>query len=162
MDKISPCLWFDGTAEQAANYYVSLFPDSRVIEVLRWPMDGSGPNAGAKKGDVLAVEFNLGGRSFQALNGGPLFKFTEAISMSVDCKDQAEVDRLWDNLIGDGGKAVQCSWLKDKYGLSWQIVPHRLYELLRDKDTAKAARVMAAMMEMVKIDVAALEKAAKG
>jgi predicted 3-demethylubiquinone-9 3-methyltransferase (glyoxalase superfamily) len=162
MDKITPCLWSNHKAEEQANYYVSLLPDSRIDQMLRWPMDGSGPNAGAKKGDVLAVDFTVAGRSFMLLNGGSQFPYTEATSMSVDCKDQAEVDRLWDKLIGDGGTPVACSWLKDKYGLSWQIVPHRLYELIHDKDTAKAARVMGAMMQMVKIDVATLEKAAKG
>ena len=162
MDKISPCLWFDGNGEEAAKFYVSVFPDSRMGTIMRWPADGTGPNAGAKKGDVLALDFTLAGQSFKALNGGPLFKFNEAISLSVDCKDQAEVDKLWDALTSDGGKAVQCGWLKDKYGLSWQIVPRRLYELINDKDIAKAGRVMAAMMQMIKIDVAAIEKAAAG
>jgi predicted 3-demethylubiquinone-9 3-methyltransferase (glyoxalase superfamily) len=160
MDKISPCLWCSGTAEEQANYYVSLLPDSRIDAVVRWPMDGTGPNAGVKKGAVLVVEFTVAGRSFQALNGPPLFPYSEAVSFSIDCKDQAEVDRLWDRLIKDGGKAVQCGWAKDKYGLSWQIVPHRLYELLRDKDTAKASRAMEAMMQMVKLDIAKIEAAA--
>jgi predicted 3-demethylubiquinone-9 3-methyltransferase (glyoxalase superfamily) len=162
MDKISPCLWFNKNGEEAVNFYVSVFPDSRIDAIMRWPMDGSGPNAGAKKGDVLALDFTLAGQSLKALNGGPQFKFTEAISLSVDCKNQGEVDKIWDALTKDGGKPVQCGWLKDKYGLSWQIVPRRLYELVNDKDTARAARAMAAMMEMVKIDVAAIEKAAQG
>jgi predicted 3-demethylubiquinone-9 3-methyltransferase (glyoxalase superfamily) len=162
MDKISPCLWFDGKAEQAAKFYVSLFPDSRIDAVLRWPADGTGPNKGARKGDVLAVDFTLNGHSFKGLNGGAQFPFTEAISMSVDCKDQAEVDKYWDALLKDGGKPVACGWLKDKYGLSWQIVPRRLPALLLDPDTAKAGRVMEAMMQMVKIDVAKIEAAAKG
>ncbi len=158
MQKISPCLWFDGNAEAAANYYVSIFPDSRIDAVARWPENERAP----KKGAVLAVDFTLAGRSFKALNGGPQFKFTEAISLSVDCKDQAEVDMFWDKLTADGGKPVQCGWLKDKYGLSWQIVTRRLIELLSDSDSAKAARAMAAMMKMIKLDVAALEQAAKG
>jgi predicted 3-demethylubiquinone-9 3-methyltransferase (glyoxalase superfamily) len=162
MDKPTPCLWCNGTAKEQAEYYVSLLPGSRVDAVTLWPMDGSGPNAGVKKGDVLVVDFTLAGRSFRALNGGPQFPYTEAISMSVDCKDQAEVDRLWNKLIGDGGTEVVCGWLKDKYGLAWQIAPQRLLELIADKDTARAARVMQAMMTMVKIDLAAIEKAAKG
>ena len=157
MSKISPCLWFDGKAEEAANFYVSLFPDSKITRILRHGDAGPGP-----KGTVLLVEFTLAGNTYQALNGGPQHQFTEAISLSVDCKDQAEVDKYWDALLKDGGKPVACSWLKDKYGLSWQIVPRRLIDLLNDSDAAKAARVMKAMMQMVKIDVAAIEKAANG
>jgi predicted 3-demethylubiquinone-9 3-methyltransferase (glyoxalase superfamily) len=157
MSKISPCLWFDGKAEEAANFYVSLFPDSKITRIMRHGDAGPGP-----KGSVLLVEFMLAGETYQALNGGPQYQFTEAISLSVDCKDQAEVDKYWDALIKDGGKPVACSWLKDKYGLSWQIVPRRLVDLLNDSDSAKAARVMQAMMQMVKIDIAAIEKAAKG
>lgn len=162
MDKLSTCLWCNFTAEEQANYYVSLLPDSRINHVARWPMDGDGPNAGRKKGDVLVVEFTLAGRTYILLNGGPQFPYSETVSLSVDCKDQAEVDRLWDKLIKDGGKESQCGWLKDKYGLSWQIVPHRMYELLNDNDTAKAARAMGAMMQMVKLDIAKIEAAAKG
>ena len=161
MDKISPCLWFNDNAEEAVNYYVSVFPDSKVDKIARWPMDRTQP-APAKKGDVLAIEFTLGGREYKALNGGANFPFTEAVSLAVACKDQAEVDRIWDRLIKDGGKPVECGWLKDKYGLPWQIVPQRLYELISDNDTKKVARVMEAMMKMVKLDLAALEKAAKG
>ncbi|HEU5017579.1 MAG TPA: VOC family protein [Pseudolabrys sp.] len=157
MSKISPCLWFDGKAEEAANFYVSLFPDSKITRIMRHGDAGPGP-----KGSVLLVEFMLAGETYQALNGGPQYQFTEAISLSVDCKDQTEVDKYWDALIKDGGKPVACSWLKDKYGLSWQIVPRRLVDLLNDSDSAKAARVMQAMMQMVKIDIAAIEKAAKG
>ena len=162
MDKINPCLWFNGNAEEAAKFYVSVFPDSRIDEVIRWPMDGTGPNAGAKKGDALALEFTLAGRRFKALNGGVAFPFTEAVSFALVCKDQAEVDLFWNTLVKNGGKEVVCGWLKDKYGLPWQIVPQRMYDLLGDKDTAKAARAMNAMMQMVKIDIAAVEKAAMG
>lgn len=153
--KISPCLWFDGNGEEAAAFYVSLFPNSQIHHIKRW-----GDNAPYPKGTALIVIFSLCGQTFQALNGGPQFKFSQAISMSVDCEDQAEVDRYWDALTRDGGKPVQCGWLTDKYGLSWQIVPRRLVELVNDKDEAKAARAMEAMMTMVKIDVAAIEKAA--
>ncbi len=157
MQKISPCLWFDGNAEEAANFYVSVFPNSKIDTTMRTGDAGPGP-----KGSVLMVAFTLDGQSFQALNGGPRYKFNEAISMSVDCKDQAEVDRYWNALTRDGGQPVQCGWLKDKYGLSWQIVPRRLIELLNDSAAARSARVMRAMMQMVKIDVAEIECAAKG
>ena len=160
MDKISPCLWFNGNAEEAARYYVSIFPDSRTETIARWPEDGAGPNKEARKGDVLALDFTLAGRSFQALNGGVDFPFTEAVSFAVVCKDQAEVNLFWDALTQNGGKPVQCGWLKDKYGLAWQIVPRRLYELLNDPGVA--SKTMAAMLKMVKLDVAELEKAAKG
>lgn len=157
MQKISPCLWFDGNAEEAANFYVSVFPNSKIDTTMRTGDAGPGP-----KGSVLMVAFTLDGQSFQALNGGPRYKFNEAISMSVDCKDQAEVDRYWNALTRDGGQPVQCGWLKDKYGLSWQIVPRRLIELLNDSAAARSARVMRAMMQMVKIDVAEIERATKG
>jgi predicted 3-demethylubiquinone-9 3-methyltransferase (glyoxalase superfamily) len=162
MDKISPCLWCNFNAEEQVNFYVSLLPDSRVDRVVRWPMDGSGPNAGRKKGDTLVIDFTLGGRKFIGLVGGPKFPYTEAFSMSVTCDDQAEVDRLWAKLTADGGKEVACGWLKDKYGLAWQIVPKRMYELLADNDTTKAARAISAMMQMVKLDIAKIEAAAKG
>jgi predicted 3-demethylubiquinone-9 3-methyltransferase (glyoxalase superfamily) len=158
MSKITPCLWFDGQAEDAANFYVTLLPDSRVDKVQRAPADYPSGSAG----DVLVVEFTLAGQSFMGLNGGPEFHFTEAVSFSIDCEDQAEVDRLWDALTADGGQPVQCSWLKDKFGLSWQIVPRRLPELLADPDPGRAKRAFEAMMTMVKIDVAALERAADG
>ncbi|RYE41202.1 MAG: VOC family protein [Hyphomicrobiales bacterium] len=160
MDKISPCLWFDGNAEEAANFYVSIFKDSKINRILRWNEDHE--ISGGKAGDVLLVEFTLFGKTYQGLNGGPQFKFSEAVSFSVDCDDQAEVDTYWEKLTADGGKPVQCSWLTDKFGLSWQIVPRRLPELLNDPDPAKATRVMRAMQQMVKIDVAELERAAKG
>lgn len=158
MPDIAPCLWFDGKAEEAANLYVSLFPNSRIESVLRLYAD----TPSSKAGDVVLVSFTLDGRPFQALNGGPAYKFTEAISLSVPCADQAEVDRLWSALTADGGREVQCGWLKDKYGLSWQIVPTALTRLLTESDPATAKRVTEAMMEMVKLDVAALEEAARG
>jgi predicted 3-demethylubiquinone-9 3-methyltransferase (glyoxalase superfamily) len=158
VDKITPCLWFDGNAEEAANFYVSLLPDSRIDRVLRSPADYPSGSAG----DVLTVEFTLAGRSFMGLNGGPEFKFTEAVSFSIDCENQEEVDRLWDALIADGGQPVQCSWLRDRFGLSWQIVPRRLTELMHDPDPARAKRAMESMMTMVKIDVAELERAVEG
>ena len=161
MDKIAPCLWFKDNAEEAVKYYVSVFPGSKVDSIARWPMDRKQP-APAKKGDVLAIDFTLGGRAHKALNGGTDFPFTEAISLVWICKDQAEVDKYWDRLIKDGGKEVACGWLTDKYGLRWQIVPYILYDLIADKDTAKARRVMEAMMQMVKLDFAKVEAAAKG
>jgi predicted 3-demethylubiquinone-9 3-methyltransferase (glyoxalase superfamily) len=158
MSKITPCLWFDGQAEEAANFYVGLLPDSHIDRVQRSPADYPSGSAG----DVLVVYFTLAGQSFMGLNGGPEFQFNEAVSFTIDCEDQAEVDRLWDMLTTDGGEPVQCGWLKDRYGLSWQIVPRRLPELLADPDPGRAKRAMEAMMTMVKIDVAALERAADG
>lgn len=155
--KIAPCLWFEGTAEEAARFYTSVFPDSSVDRVQLASTD----TPGNKEGDVLLVLFTLAGCRFQALNGPPHDTFNDAVSLSVDCADQTEVDRYWAALIADGGKPVACGWLKDKYGLSWQIIPRRLPELLADPDPAKAKRVMEAMMKMVKIDVAALEAAAR-
>jgi predicted 3-demethylubiquinone-9 3-methyltransferase (glyoxalase superfamily) len=145
--KISPCLWFDGQAEEAARFYATLFPDSGITSVTPGPT-----------GAALVVEFRLAGVRFLGLNGGPMFKFTEAISLSVDCHSQAEIDRLWAALTADGGAPSQCGWLKDRYGLSWQIVPAVLPQLLADP--TKAGRVMGAMMGMVKLDIAALEAAA--
>lgn len=161
MAKIAPCLWFNDNAEEAVTYYVSVFPDSKVDVIARWPMDRTQP-APAKKGDVLAIEFTLGGQPYKALNGGVDFPFTEAISLTWTCQDQAEVNKYWNRLVGDGGKEVACGWLKDKYGLRWQIVPRVLYDLIADKDIAKAKRAMEAMMQMVKIDIAKIEAAAKG
>ena len=158
MAKITPVLWFDGQAEEAASFYVTLLPNSHVDNVSRSPADTpSGP-----EGMVLTVDFTLAGQQFQGLNGGPDFKFNESISFSVDCEDQAEVDRLWDTLISNGGEESVCGWLKDRFGLSWQIIPRRLPELLRDPDPARAQRAMEAMLKMVKIDVAELERAADG
>jgi predicted 3-demethylubiquinone-9 3-methyltransferase (glyoxalase superfamily) len=154
--KITPFLWFDSNAEEAANFYTSIFKDSSVNGKSYYGEGGPGP-----KGSVMVVSFSLNGQSFTALNGGPIFKFTEAISFVVNCDSQEEVDHYWDNLL-EGGQASQCGWLKDKFGLSWQIVPVRLMELLQDKDPGKRNRVMQAMMKMIKIDVPALEKAAAG
>jgi len=156
MAKITPVLWFEDHAEEAAKFYVSLFPNSRLDKVSRAPADTpSGP-----AGSVLTVDFTLDGQPVQILNGGPEFKLSEAFSLAVDCKDQAEVDRLWNAFLDDGGQESVCGWLKDRYGLSWQIVPHRLGELLADPDPGRAQRAMEAMLKMVKIDVAELERAA--
>lgn len=156
--KVYPCLWFDGTAEEAAALYVSLLPDSRIDRVWRSPADTpSGP-----AGMVLTVDFTLAGQQLQGLNGGPDFAFTEAISLVIECDDQAEVDRLWDALTADGGEPGPCGWLKDRYGLSWQIVPKRLNDMLDDPDADAARRAMEAMLEMEKIDVPALERAFRG
>jgi predicted 3-demethylubiquinone-9 3-methyltransferase (glyoxalase superfamily) len=155
--KIAPCLWFDGEAEEAAKFYVSLLPNSRIDHVQRNPVD----SPGGKKGTVLVVEFTLAGQRYLALNGGMRFEYTHAVSFHIDCEDQAEVDRLWDAL-SDGGEIEQCGWLKDRYGVSWQIVPRALPKLLSDPDQAKSGRVMQAMLEMIKIDIAGLEKAARG
>jgi predicted 3-demethylubiquinone-9 3-methyltransferase (glyoxalase superfamily) len=158
VQKVTPCLWFDGQAEQAANFYVSLLPDSRIDKVMRLPADSpSGP-----AGMVLVVDFTLAGNKFSGLNGGPMFSFTEAVSFQIHCDDQVEVDRLWAALTADGGSPSQCGWLKDRWGLSWQIVPKRLLQLVNDPDSVRAKRAMEAMMTMVKIDIAALEKAADG
>ena len=156
--KVSPCLWFDGQAEEAAKHYTSIFPDSHIDHIQRSSID----YPGGKVGDVILVEFTLAGSSYQALNGGANDAFNDAISLSVACKDQAEVDRLWNALTADGGKPVQCGWLKDKYGISWQIVPEEMLAMMQDKDAAKSKRVMEAMMEMVKLDVAALKQAYHG
>jgi predicted 3-demethylubiquinone-9 3-methyltransferase (glyoxalase superfamily) len=146
-------LWFDNQAEEAANYYVSIFKNSRVTNVSRYGDTGPGP-----KGSVMVAEFELDGQQFTALNGGPRFKFTEAISLVVNCENQAEVDYYWEKLSGDGGQEVVCGWLKDKYGLSWQVVPVRVFELLSDPATSD--RVMAAVMEMTKIELSKIEQAA--
>ncbi|MGZ6274059.1 MAG: VOC family protein [Candidatus Limnocylindrales bacterium] len=158
MSKITPCLWFDGNAEEAANFYVSLLPGSRVESVMRSPADNPSTPAGA----VLTVDFTLAGQRFTGLNGGPQFRFTEAISFVIDCEGQAEVDRLWAALTENGGTPSQCGWLKDRYGVSWQIIPRQLGEILGDPDTERAGRAMKAMLEMSKIDVAALRRAFEG
>jgi predicted 3-demethylubiquinone-9 3-methyltransferase (glyoxalase superfamily) len=157
MSKISPCLWFDREAEAAANFYVSLLPDSRIDRVQRNVID----SPGGKTGSVLVVDFTLAGQRFMALNGGCRFEYTHAISFHIDCADQAEIDRLWDALSA-GGAVVQCGWLRDRYGVSWQIVPRVLPQLLGDPDPAKAARVMQAMLKMIKLDIAGLQKAYAG
>ena len=156
-DKIAPCLWFDGQAEEAAKMYVSLLPDSRVDAVHRAAAD----YPSGKKGDVLTVEFTLAGRKFTGLNGGPNFKFNEAVSFQIYCDDQREVDRLTEALSAVP-EAEQCGWVKDRYGLSWQIVPRRLLELLSDPEPGRARRAMEAMMTMNRIDIAAVERAAAG
>jgi predicted 3-demethylubiquinone-9 3-methyltransferase (glyoxalase superfamily) len=156
MPHITPFLWFDTEAEEATNLYVSLFPNSKITGLARYP-EGSPGQAGS----VMTVEFELDGKPFTALNGGPHFKFNEAVSFVVHCKDQAEVDHYWDGLLANGGEPSQCGWLKDRYGLSWQITPDRLLELTTGPDKARAQRVFAAMMKMVKIDIAALEAAAE-
>jgi predicted 3-demethylubiquinone-9 3-methyltransferase (glyoxalase superfamily) len=158
MSKITPCLWFDGNAEEAATFYVSLLPNSRIDRVMRSPAD----NPSTPKGAVLVVDFTLAGQQFMGLNGGPQFPFTEAVSFTINCEDQAEVDRLWDALGADGGAPVACGWLKDRYGLSWQIVPKALPELLNGPDREGAERAMQAMMQMVKIDVEGLRRAYDG
>lgn len=158
MDKITPCLWFDGQAEAAAERYTGLFPDSRIDSVDRAPADTpSGP-----EGSVLTVAFTLGGRSFVALNGGPEFKFNEAISLQIDCVDQAEVDRYWDALLDGGGEESVCGWLRDRFGPSWQVIPRRLIEMTTSPDREAAGRALEAMLKMVKIDVAKLEEAFAG
>jgi predicted 3-demethylubiquinone-9 3-methyltransferase (glyoxalase superfamily) len=156
--KISPCLWFDGRSEEAAEFYVSVFPNSRIDHVVRTTVD----TPGSKAGEVVLVEFSIAGQSYQALNGGPHDQFNDAISLSVSCDDQAEVDRLWDALAADGGRPVQCGWLKDKFGVSWQIVPKALPRMLKSDDREAAKRAMSAMIQMVKIDVAELELAFNG
>jgi predicted 3-demethylubiquinone-9 3-methyltransferase (glyoxalase superfamily) len=156
LPKWFPCLWFDGNAEEAASFYVTLLPDSRVDQGWRSPAETpSGP-----AGMVLTVDFTLAGQRVQGLNGGPEFKFNEATSFVIDCDDQAEVDRLWEALTASGGEPGPCGWLKDRFGLSWQIVPRRLEELLNDPDTERARRAMEAMLKMGKIEVAELERAA--
>ena len=157
MSKIKPCLWFDGQAEEAANFYVSLLPDSRIEAVHRSPAD----YPAGKQGNVLTVEFTLAGQEFVALNGGPYFKFNEAVSFQIFTEDQAETDRLTDALSAVP-EAEQCGWVKDRFGLSWQIAPRLLIERMGDADPAKAKRVMEAMMEMKRIDIAAIERAYQG
>ncbi|RVX45866.1 putative 3-demethylubiquinone-9 3-methyltransferase (glyoxalase superfamily) [Nonomuraea polychroma] len=156
MQKITTYLWFDNQAEEAAQFYTSLFADSRILEVQRYPEGAPGP-----AGTAMIVTFELAGQRFIALNGGPQFTFNEAVSLYVDCESQEEVDELWAKLT-DRGEESRCGWLKDRWGLSWQIIPRRLSELLSDPDPARAQRAMQAMLGMQKIDVQALEKAAAG
>ena len=154
MPKITPCLWFDTRGEEAAEFYTSIFPNSRIVDVARY--GDAGPR---DAGTVMVVKFELDGQEFVALNGGPEFTFDEAISFQIDCADQDEVDR-YSEALTDGGEQGPCGWVKDRFGLSWQVVPARLIELLGDPDEAKAQRAMAAMLEMRKIDIAAVEAAA--
>lgn len=157
MQKITPCLWFDDTAEEAVKFYVSIFKNSRIGSIARYGEAGA-QVSGRPKGSVMTVTFRLDGQEFMALNGGPLFKFTEAVSLIVNCKTQTEVDGLWEKL-SEGGAKGQCGWLKDKYGLSWQIVPTVLGRMLQDKDARKSERVMAALLQMTKLDIAGLKQA---
>jgi predicted 3-demethylubiquinone-9 3-methyltransferase (glyoxalase superfamily) len=157
MSKISPCLWFDGEAEEAVKFYVSLLPDSKIEHVQKNTVDSQA----GKAGSVLVVEFTLAGQRFMALNGGKPFDFTHAISFKIDCADQAEVDRYWDALSA-GGSVEQCGWLKDRYGVSWQIVPTALVQYLGGPDRTGAQRAMQAMMKMVKLDIAGLKAAYEG
>jgi predicted 3-demethylubiquinone-9 3-methyltransferase (glyoxalase superfamily) len=154
MEKITPCLWFDHQAEEAANFYVSLFPGSRIVDVSR-----SGDAFADRAGEVLTVAFDLDGRRFTALNGGPQFSFTEAVSFQIDCADQAEVDYFWEALTA-GGEESQCGWLKDRYGVSWQVVPAEMVQLLGDPDPARASRATEAMLRMKKIDIDEIRRAA--
>ena len=155
MQKITPFLWFDGNAEEAMNFYASIFKNSKIGRITRYGDAGPGP-----KGAVMSGTFQLDGQEFMALNGGPQFKFTEAISFFVNCETQEEVDELWEKLSA-GGQKSRCGWLKDKYGLSWQIIPSALGEMLGDKDPEKSRRVMKAMLQMDKIDIKGLEQAYK-
>ena len=157
VQKIRPCLWFNTEAEEAANLYVSLFDDSKIVEVSRYGEGGPMP-----AGTALMVEFQLAGQQFQALNGGPQFHFSEAISLSVSCETQQEVDHLWNSLTANGGEESQCGWLKDRYGLSWQIVPERLGQLMSSPDADAVQRTMEAMLQMQKLDIRALERAHAG
>jgi predicted 3-demethylubiquinone-9 3-methyltransferase (glyoxalase superfamily) len=153
MQKITPFLWYDGQAEDAMNHYVSIFKNSKIVNVIRCGDHGPGP-----KGSVLTGTFELEGQRFMALNGGPMYKFTPAISLFVNCTSQPEVDDLWEKL-STGGSIQQCGWLTDKFGVSWQIIPTALMELMGDKDPAKSGRVMQAMLQMTKIDIAKLQEA---
>lgn len=159
--KITPCLWFDTEAEEAANFYCSVFDNSRITSISRYGEEGHEIH-GKPAGSVMVVQFELDGQTFIAMNGGPQFKFDEAISFQIHCADQKEVDHYWERLTADGGTEVACGWLKDKFGLSWQVVPTVLYEMLTDKDYAASQRVMKAFMQMKKYDIAALKRAFDG
>jgi len=156
VQKISPFLWFDGKAEEAAEFYISVFPNSKIGDILRNGPDGPGP-----QGSVLTVAFELDGQKFTALNGGPHYKFSPATSFVVNCETQDEVDYYWEKLSA-GGKTMQCGWLDDKYGVTWQVVPSVLVKMLQDKDAEKAHRVMQTMMQMVKLDIKPLQQAYDG
>jgi predicted 3-demethylubiquinone-9 3-methyltransferase (glyoxalase superfamily) len=153
IQKITPFLWYDTQAEEAAKFYTSIFPNSKILKVARYGAAGPGP-----AGSVMTVEFQLDGQTFVALNGGPIFKFTEAVSFVVNCQSQAEVDMYWEKLSA-GGQEIECGWLKDKYGLAWQIVPTAFFELVTDPDPEKSQRVMKAMLTMKKFDIEALKAA---
>ena len=158
MSKVAPCLWFKKEAEEAAKFYTSLLPNSKIVHVQRNVMD----SGGGKEGTVLIVEFTIAGQKYLALNGNPKFEFNHAISFSVECEDQAEVDRLWEKLSSDGGEVIECGWVKDRYGVSWQVVPKVMMKMLADPDKEKAKRAMAAMVTMKKLDIAALKRAYEG
>ena len=158
MPNITPMLWFDGNAEEAARFYTSIFPNSRIDKVVNAAAD----TPSNTKGDVITVEFTLDGTTFVGLNGGPEFTFNESVSFVIDCADQAEVDRYWDALLADGGEPSVCGWLKDKFGLSWQVTPRRLSEMTESDDAAAAERATKAMLQMTKIDIAKLEEAYRG
>jgi predicted 3-demethylubiquinone-9 3-methyltransferase (glyoxalase superfamily) len=157
MQKITPCLWFDTEAEEAAEFYVSLFGDAKILDITRYGEAGPRP-----AGMVMTASFMLEGQEYTALNGGPDLPFTWAVSFQVSCDDQEEVDRLWTRLLEGGGTESQCGWIQDRFGLSWQVIPTALPRLMSDPDPARAQRAMAAMLQMTKLDVAALEKAADG
>jgi predicted 3-demethylubiquinone-9 3-methyltransferase (glyoxalase superfamily) len=156
VQKITPFLWFDGKAEEAANFYVSIFKNSKILNLAHYGEAGPGP-----KGTVMLATFQIEGQKFMALNGGPHYTFSPAISFYVDCETQAEVDELWENLTA-GGSDVQCGWLRDKFGVSWQIIPKTLIELMQDKDPVKSQRVFKAMLGMIKIDIEGLKRAHRG
>jgi predicted 3-demethylubiquinone-9 3-methyltransferase (glyoxalase superfamily) len=157
VQKIVTNLWFDAQAEEAANFYCSLFPDSKVLNITRYGSAGPGP-----EGQVMVVDFQLAGQRFTGINGGPEFTFSEAISLLINCDSQEEVDRYWDALLADGGEPSQCGWLKDKYGLFWQVVPREMDEMIASTDAAAAQRTLAAMLKMVKLDLAELKRAYAG
>ncbi|MGQ0751400.1 MAG: VOC family protein [Betaproteobacteria bacterium] len=159
MQNITPCLWFDDEAEEAARFYTSIFPDSKMGKISRYGKEGFEIH-GKPEGTVLTIEFEINGQTFTALNGGPVFKFNEAISFQVYCETQEELDRIW-NKLSEGGdeKAQQCGWLKDRFGMSWQIIPSVLPQMLTDKDAARSGRVMKTLLQMKKLDIARLEQA---
>ncbi|MDX2355801.1 VOC family protein [Dietzia sp. PP-33] len=158
MAQMTTCLWFDRKAEEAAEFYCSVFPRSRIISVDRTPIDTPGP----KTGEVVVVEFELDGRLFVGLDGGPGVEYTDAVSLEIRCADQAEIDHYWDGLLAGGGREVQCGWLIDRYGVRWQVAPTFLYDVWRSDDRQAAVRAFTAMMDMVRLDLAALEAAARG
>jgi predicted 3-demethylubiquinone-9 3-methyltransferase (glyoxalase superfamily) len=160
MQTITPCLWFDTQAEEAAKFYVSLFRNSKLGQITRYG-DSGAKASGQARGSVMTVSFQLDGQNFTALNGGPHFKFNEAISLMINCETQEEVDDLWERL-SKGGQILECGWVKDKYGLAWQVIPKGFVELISDKDPAKAERAMQAMLKMKKLDVRELKRAAEG
>jgi predicted 3-demethylubiquinone-9 3-methyltransferase (glyoxalase superfamily) len=158
MSKVTPCLWFEKEAGEAANYYVSLLPDSRIVQVQKSPTD----YPGGKQDAVLVVYFEIAGQSFMALNGGTTLDYNNCVSFMIECKDQAEIDRLWGRILADGGEEVECGWIRDKYKVPWQIIPSDLPRMIADPDLKKSQRVFQAMMTMVKIDIAAMQKAYAG